>query len=82
MTSWLDEAIKEEQRQDLLRDAARRRLIAQANAGKRPLKRHYSPVLVRLGRWLEVCGRNIQARYGMLAEAGVIRTAGDGPSRC
>jgi hypothetical protein len=81
MTSWIDEAIKEEQRQDMLRDAARRRLIAQASAARQPPKRLYSPVMVRLGRWLEIYGRNLQMRYGMLAEAGVIRTASDGTSR-
>jgi hypothetical protein len=82
MTSWIDEAIKEEQRQDLLREAAHRRLIAQAQAVRQPPKRLYSPALVRLGRWLELFGRNLQARYGVLAEAGIIRTAGDGTSRC
>ena len=81
MTSWIDEAIKEEQRKDLLRDAARRRLIAQVGAAKERPGRRYSPALVRLGRWLEACGRNLQARYGLLAEAGVVRTAGDGTSR-
>ncbi|HET9223703.1 MAG TPA: hypothetical protein VFO07_14420 [Roseiflexaceae bacterium] len=81
MTSWIDEAFKEEQRQDLLRDAARRRLIAQAHAAKQPSKRLYSPVMVRLGRWLEICGRSLQTRYGVLAEAGVIRAASDGTSR-
>ena len=35
MTSWIDESMKEEQRQDLLREAARRRLIAQARAANR-----------------------------------------------
>ena len=81
MTSWIDEAVKEEQRQDLLRDAARRRLVAQARATKRRQRRRYSPVLVRLGRWLEASGRGLQARYGLLAEAGVVRAAGDSPSR-
>ena len=81
MTSWIDEAFKEEQRQDLLRDAARRRLIAQARATKQRPRQLYSPVLVRLGRWLEICGRSLQNRYGVLKEAGVIRAAGDGTSR-
>jgi hypothetical protein len=82
MTSWIDEAIKEEQRQDLLREAARRRLIAQARAVKRRQERRYSPVLVRLGCWLEIWGRSLQTRYGVLAEAGVVRAAGDGTSQC
>ena len=81
MTNWIDEAIKEEQRQDLLRDAARRRLIAQAYATKQQPRRLYSPVLVRFGRWLEIRGRSLQNRYGVLAEAGVIRTTGDSTSR-
>jgi hypothetical protein len=80
MTSWIDEAIKEEQRQDMLRDAAHRRLIAQARATRQRQRRLYSPVLVRLGRWLEMCGRSLQTRYGLLAEAGVVRTAGDSTS--
>jgi hypothetical protein len=82
MTSWIDEAIKEEQRQDLLREAARRRLIAQARTASRRPVRVYSPALVRLGRWLETWGCRLQARYGVLAEAGVVRSAGDGASRC
>ena len=82
MTSWIDEAIKEEQRKDLLREAARRRLIAQASAAKRRPERLYSPVLVRLGCWLETWGRSLQTRYGVLAEAGVVRAAGDGTSQC
>jgi hypothetical protein len=81
MTSWIDEAIKEEQRRDLLRDAARRRLIAQARAAERRPGRLFSSMLVRVGRWLEMCGRSLQTRYGVLAEAGVIRTAGDGTSQ-
>jgi hypothetical protein len=82
MTSWIDEAIKEEQRQDMLRDAARRRLIAQARvAGRRP-RRIYSPLLVRLGCWLETWGCRLQARYGVLAEVGVVRTARNGAGRC
>lgn len=82
MTSWIDESMKEEQRQDLLREAARRRLIAQARAANRRPRRVYSVVLVRLGCWLESWGRSLQTRYGVLAEAGVVRTAGDGASRC
>ena len=82
MTSWIDEAIKEEQRQDLLRDAARRRMIAQARMTKRRPKQRYSPALVRLGRWLEEYGRSLQARYGLLTETGVVRTASDSTSRC
>jgi hypothetical protein len=81
MTSWIDEAIKEEQRQDLLREAARRRLIAQARTARRRPGRIYSPALVRLGRWLETWGRSLQTRYGVLTEAGAVRTAGDGASR-
>src|SRR5262245_43322021 len=82
MTNWIDEAIKEEQRQDLLRQAARRRLIAQARATNRRPKRIFSPVLVRLGRWLEACGRCLQVRDGALAEAGVVRTVGDSAGQC
>ena len=82
MTSWIDEAIKEEQRQDMLREAARRRLIAQARAEKRLPGRIYSPALVRLGRWLELWGRGLQARHGVLAEAGIVRAASDGASQC
>ncbi len=51
MTSWIDEAVREEQRRDMLRDAARRRLIAQARVADRRPRRIHSPALVRLGRW-------------------------------
>jgi hypothetical protein len=50
MTSWIDQAVREEQRRDMLRDAARRRLIAQARVADRRPGRIYSPALVRLGR--------------------------------
>ena len=82
MTNWIDESIKEEQRKDLLRAAARRRLIAQASAARQRPGRLYSPLLVRLGCWLETWGRSLQTRYGVLTEAGVAQAAGDGTSRC
>jgi hypothetical protein len=82
MTSWIDEAVKEEQRKDLLRTAARRRLIAQASAAKQRPERLYSPMLVQLGCWLETWGRSLQMRYGVLAEAGVAQATRDGTSRC
>jgi hypothetical protein len=74
MTSWIDEAVKEEQRQDMLRDAARRRLAARAHPPARRAGRRYSHALVWLGRRLEALGCRLQARYGALAEAGVART--------
>ena len=82
MTSWIDEAMKEEQRKDLLRAAARRRLLAQASGTKQRPERLYSPMLVRLGCWLETWGRNLQTRYGVLAEAGVVQATNDGASQC
>ena len=82
MTSWIDEAVREEQRRDMLREAARRRLIAQARVADRRPGRIYSPTLVRLGRWLETWGCRLQARYGGLAEAGIVRLAGDATGRC
>jgi hypothetical protein len=47
MTSWIDEAVREAQRRDMLRDAARRRLIAQARVADRRPGRIYSPAMAR-----------------------------------
>jgi hypothetical protein len=82
MMSWIDEAIKEEQRQDMLRDAAHRRLVIKARMADRQPERRYSQALVWLGRWLETLGCRLQARYGVLAEAGVVRPVGDRAGQC
>ena len=65
--NWLDQAMHEEQRKDMLRAAARRSLAAQAlEAARRPP--FYAGALVRLGQWLEQRGRRIQLRYGILTD--------------
>jgi hypothetical protein len=82
MLNWIDEAIKEEQRRDMLRAAARRLLVAEAYAVNRRQRPVYSPALARLGRRLELWGCRLQARYGVLAEAGIVRPAGEGARQC
>jgi hypothetical protein len=77
MSSWMDEAIAEEHRKDLLRAADRRRITRQAQAARRGHTRLYSSALVRLGQWLEAWGCGLQARYGRLADTGVVAPAGD-----
>jgi len=79
--NWIDEAIQEERRKDMLRAAAQRRLVAQARASRRP-KRLYSGALVWLGRWLEAWGRRLQARYGALTETGIVTTIRDRATGC
>ena len=79
--NWLDEVIQEERRKDMLRAAAQRRLVAQARASRRP-ERIYSGALVWLGRWLEARGQRLQARYGALAEAGMVTTIRDRATGC
>jgi hypothetical protein len=82
MSSWIDEAIQEEMRKDMLRVAERRQLVARALAARTRPNRFYSPALARLGRWLEVWGRGLQLRYGALADAGVGVPAGDHATGC
>ncbi|MFL5807548.1 MAG: hypothetical protein ACJ8CR_38205 [Roseiflexaceae bacterium] len=83
MSSRLDELLKAEQVQDMLRDAERRGLVRRALATRRPpAMRFYSPALARLGRWLELWGCRLQTRYGAIAEVGVVTRVGDGRSGC
>jgi hypothetical protein len=82
MSSWIDEAIREEMRKDMLRAAEREQLAARALAARSRPDRFYSPALARLGRRLEVWGRGLQLRYGTLADAGVGVSVGDRATRC
>jgi hypothetical protein len=75
MFSWNDIAMKEEMRQDMLRAAAHRTLVAQALAARPPVGWR-SQALVQLGRRLETWGQRLQIRYaqpfGGLARAHVL----------
>jgi hypothetical protein len=48
MINWTDFTVKEEQRQDLLRQAEKQRLIRQALAGRRQYRQLFSFVLAWL----------------------------------
>jgi hypothetical protein len=47
---------------------------------RRPARRLYSGALVRLGRRLEAWGCRLQARYDVLADAGVVPSVGERPA--
>jgi len=62
---WNDVAARQEQYNDLLRQAERERLIwAAAHARKAP--RLYGPALEWLGCWLIAWGWRLRARYGAI----------------
>jgi hypothetical protein len=81
MSNWIDEAIREELRRDMLRAAERRQLVARAIAARRRPAPFYSQALVQLGRRLEIWGCRLQTRYGMFAEAGFVTSVGDNATR-
>lgn len=79
MTSWLDEQMKAEQFRDMMHAVERRRLVQRSVAARRrPLLRLYSPALTWLGRRLERWGYQLQTRYGMIAEVGVVTQVSNG----
>lgn len=79
MLNRLDELVRAEQVQDIIRQVERLRLQQQALEARRwSSTRFYSPALAWLGRWLELWGCRLQTRYGTITKAGVIRPASNG----
>jgi hypothetical protein len=63
----LERAYQEERRKDMMRAAAKRRLIEEVSAAQPEPgpERFYSAWLVRLGCWLTGLGARLQARYSV-----------------
>ena len=83
MPNWLDEQMKTEQFRDMVHAAELRRQARRMRPAQRlPLLQLYSPALAWLGRWLELWGCQLQTRYGVIAEVGVVSQASNGRGGC
>ena len=83
MSNWLDEQMKAEQFRDMVHAAELRRLARRTPAARRmPLLQLYSPALAWLGRWLELWGCQLQTRYGVITEVGVVSQVSNGRGGC
>jgi len=82
MLSWIDEQVQTQRFEDMARTAQRDRLANLALAGRLPRMHFYSPILARLGCWLEVYGYRLQRRYGMAREVAIITDSRSNTSRC
>jgi hypothetical protein len=67
--------VLEEQRQDMRRAAARRRLVSLARNQLPRRPRFYNPLLVQFGGWLVALGSRLQRHYGTICEAQPVATA-------
>lgn len=69
---WQNYDITRERYNDLLREAAHRRLLHQIRGSDpRYSDLFYAPALARLGRWLIAWGWRLRARYGEVEFYGV-----------
>ena len=82
MPNWIDEQIQKQRFEDMARTARRDRLANLALTVSLKRLRFYSPILARLGRWLEACGYRLQARYGAAPEVVIATDSGGNTSRC
>jgi hypothetical protein len=82
MPNWIDEQIQKQRFEDMLRTAQRDRQANLALAVRLQRMRFYSPILARLGRWLEVYGYRLQARYGAVSEVAIATDSRGTISRC
>ena len=64
MLRWLDVAVLQDRRKDLLREVEKDRLARLALAGREMRTRFYCRALSRLGRFLVNWGWHLEARYG------------------
>ena len=80
MPNWIDEQIQKQRFEDMARTAQRDHLVNLARAVHMKRIRFYSPILARLGCWLEVYGYRLQMRYG--SEVAIARDSCGNTSRC
>jgi hypothetical protein len=82
MPNWIDEQIQKQRFEDMARTAQRDRLANLALTVSLKRMRFYSPILARLGRWLEACGYRLQMRYGAAPEVVIATDSRGNTSRC
>ena len=82
MPNWIDEQIQIERFEDMARTAQRDRLAKLALTVSLQRMRFYSPILARLGYWLEVYGYRLQTRYGAAPEVAIVTDSCGNTSRC
>ena len=82
MPNWIDEQVQKQRFEDIVRTAQRDHLARQALSAGLPRMRFYSPLLARLGFWLETYGARLQARYGGVVEVAIATDSRGSTSRC
>ena len=82
MPNWIDEQIQIQRFEDMARTAQRDHLANLALAVRWRRMRFYSPILARLGRWLEAYGYRLQTRYGTVGEVAIATDSGGNTSHC
>lgn len=70
MPNWIDEQVQRQRFNDMLRTARHDQLASVAHATGSQRQHFYRPILVEVGRWLELWGYRLQARYG--AEVAIV----------
>ena len=82
MPNWIDEQIQKQRFEDMARTAQRDHLANLALTVNLGRMRFYSPILVRLGHWLEAYGYHLQTRYGAASEVAIATDSRGNTSRC
>jgi len=82
MPNWIDEQVQKQRFEDMARTAQHDRLVSLALTVGLKRMRFYSPLLARLGCWLEVCGYRLQMRYGAAPEVAIATDSRGTTSRC
>ena len=71
MPNWIDEQIQRQRFEDMVRTAQRDLLASDVLAAGLKRAPFYSPIMARLGRWLEDWGCRLQTRYGTVSEVAI-----------
>ena len=82
MPNWIDEQIQKQRFEDMVRTAQRDHLANLALTVSLKRMRFYSPILARLGCWLEIYGYRLQTRYGTAPEVAIATDSRGNTSRC
>ena len=82
MSNWIHEQIQKQRFEDMARTAERDHMAKLALAARLQRMRFYSPILARLGRWLEAYGHRLQARYGAASEVAIATDTRGTTSSC
>ena len=82
MPNWIDEQVQKQRFEDMVRTAQRDRLARRTLILHVQRVRFYRSLLVRVGRWLEVSGYRLQARYGTVSEVAIATDSRGTSSSC